>query len=138
VLAVTAAFAAADLIDDLLDEFSEKDARAIWEWSGFPGDYPGRAARRVVLRRHALREGWQMARPARSLRRLMRRAVNESDPRAIRLLLLLLTRSAARRVARLRGRAEWLMPRAGHGSTVPVRGSPFGWFALAMPGVPPD
>lgn len=128
---------AAVIVAELLDELHPSEAAIVWEYMGLPGEYPGADTIREILRVVAEDEGWSVDRVY-LLSRAVRRAFISRDISALRLLLLLWAAGAGWWTTFLVGRADGLTPRAGHGATAPVRGSPFGRFALALPGAPPD
>jgi hypothetical protein len=74
----------------------------------------------------------------RSLRKAMEIACIARELRALLLLIALRCVGQCAIVLRLHGREHGLKPRAGHGAMAPVRGSPFGRLALALPEWPPD
>lgn len=131
-----AAAQSAEIIWELMADLKPEEAEIIWQYMGLPGVYPGLEEARPILLAVAVSEGWNVT-VRRTAWRAMRALIGR-DIATLRLLLGLLIADLGWWTTFLIGRDERLMPRAGHGSTAPVRGSPRMWFVSpALPGAPP-
>jgi hypothetical protein len=134
---VTLAATSAEALAYLLKEMTDEEVQHCWNCMRVPGEYPGHASARAALLNHAIEQGWTLQ-VRRSMRSAMQIAFIAQELRALLLLIALRCVGQCAIVLRLHGRESGVKPRAGHGSTAPVRGSPLGWLPLALPGVPPD